>query len=261
MSLTLPENIKCGYFDSDIFGDFKESPERVRTLYEIEYYLEDGKFTYTEGVAYPIKRGYIRIGTPGERCNSLLPFKTKFVKFSAEGKIGELLKSSPHYFKSHRPFETEKMLDELIALYQSEDSDGVLLSGRLLVFISSVISDSKLSSVSDAKNDAVKKAKKYMSEHMGEPIALSDIAEAANLSPNYFHTLFVSVEGVTPREYLTECRLKTACELLSTTSLPVSEIAEGCGFCNQQYLSLLFKKKYGISPVGYRKSSGQDYLI
>ena len=261
MSLTLPENIKCGYFDSDIFGDFKESPERVRTLYEIEYYLEDGKFTYTEGVAYPIKRGYIRIGTPGERCNSLLPFKTKFVKFSAEGKIGELLKSSPHYFKSHRPFETEKMLDELIALYQSEDSDGVLLSGRLLVFISSVISDSKISSVSDAKNDAVKKAKKYMSEHISAPLTLLDIAKAVNLSPNYFHSLFVSIEGITPREYLNEQRLSLACELLRTTSNSHSDIAERCGFCNQQYMSLLFKRKKGISPKEYRKNSGRNYLI
>lgn len=261
MSIILPENIICSYFDCSIFGDLKESPERVRTLYEIEYFLEDGRFTYTEGISYPIKKGYIRVGAPGEKCNSLLPFKTKYVKFSAEGKIGESLKSIPRYFKCHRPFETEKMLDELISLYQSDNRDGILLGGKLLVFISSVISDSKLSSASNTQNDAVQKAKKYIEEHISDPITLSDIAEAVNLSPNYFHSLFVSVEGITPREYLHEHRLSLACILLRTTSKSHSDIAEKCGFCNQQYMSLLFKKKYGISPKEYRKNSGRNYLI
>ena len=261
MSFTLPERIICGYFDCSIFGDLKESPKRVRTLYEIEYYLDDGRFTYTEGVAYPIKKGHIRIGVPGERCNSLLPFKTKYVKFSADGEIGNLLQNSPRYFKCHHPLETEKMLDELISLYQSENRDGILLSGKLLVFISSVISDSKQSSVSNTRNDAVQKAKKYIAEHISAPLTLLDIAKAVNLSPNYFHSLFVSIEGITPREYLNEQRLSLACELLRTTSNSHSDIAERCGFCNQQYMSLLFKKKKGISPKEYRKNSGRNYLI
>ena len=261
MSLALPENIICGYFDCSIFGDLKESPERVRTLYEIEYFLEDGKFTYTEGVAYPIKKGYIRVGAPGERCNSLLPFKTKYVKFSVDGEIGELLKNSPHYFKCHHPFEIEKMLDELISLYQSKSRDDVLLYGKLMVFISLIVSDSKLSSLSQDKNDTVQRAKKYISEHISDSLTLLNIANAVNLSPNYFHSLFHGIENATPREYITEYRLSLACELLRTTSLSLSEIAEKCGFCNQQYLSLIFKKKYGISPKEYRKNSGRNYLI
>ena len=88
--ITLPENIVCGYFDCSIFGNLRESPIRIRRLYEIEFYLEDGKLTYSDGVAYPIKKGCIRIGVPGESCNSILPFKTKYVKFSAEGELAAL---------------------------------------------------------------------------------------------------------------------------------------------------------------------------
>ena len=105
------------------------------------------------------------------------------------------------------------------------------------------------------------KAKKYIEEHFKDPIKLSDIAFAVNLSPNYLHTRFRNEVGITPREYLIDCRLKKACELLSTTSKQISEIAGKCGFCNQQYLTLLFKKKYNITPIAYRKGSGCNYLI
>ena len=260
MSVTLPQSIICGYFDCSIFGDLKQSPERVRTIYEIEYFLEDGKLTYTDGISYPIKKGYIKIGIPGERCNSLLPFKTKYVKFSAEGKLAELLETSTRYFRSKKPFEVEKMLDELISLYHTNEYDELLLGGKLLVFISTVITESSITTGS-AMEEIIIKAKKYIEEHFKDPIKLSDIAFAVNLSPNYLHTRFRNEVGITPREYLIDCRLKKACELLSTTSKQISEIAEKCGFCNQQYLTLLFKKKYNITPIAYRKDSGCNYLI
>ena len=260
MSMTIPQSIICGYFDCSIFGDLKESPERIRALYEIEYYLEDGTLTYTDGIAYPIKKGHIRVGTPGERCNSLLPFKTKYVKFSADGKLADLLDKSPHYFHSRRTFEVEKMLDEMISLYHTNEYDELMLGGKLLVFISTVIADASITTGS-ADNEIIIKAKKYIEEHIKDPIKLSDIAFAVNLSPNYLHTRFHNEAGITPREYLIDCRLKKACELLSTTSNSISEISEKCGFCNQQYMSLLFKQKYEMTPTAYRKSSGCNYLI
>ena len=119
MDLLVPKNIVCGYFDCSIWGDLKQSPQRTRTLYEIDYYLEDGKYTYSDGMAYPIKKGYIHIGVPGESCNSLLPFKAKFLKFHAEGDIKARLESATRYFQTTHPHETERMLDEMISLFQS----------------------------------------------------------------------------------------------------------------------------------------------
>ncbi len=261
MSLIVPENIVCAYFDCSIFGDLKQSPLRKRTLYEIEYYLEDGKFTYSDGIAYPIKKGYIRIGVPGENCNSLLPFKTKYVKFSAVGLIREQIEAAPRYFPCRNPYETEKLLDELISLNQSYRINPLPLIGKLLVFISTVLDDSKISAASDNTKDIVRKTKQYIETHAGDAIRLADIAEAINFSPNYLHAQFHRETGLTPREYLTEYRLKLASELLSTTSLPFSEIAEKCGFCNQQYMTALFKQKYQKSPRQFRKEAGHNYLI
>ena len=41
--LLLPSNLICGYFDSAAFGAIKETPKRTCTMFEIEYFLEEGK--------------------------------------------------------------------------------------------------------------------------------------------------------------------------------------------------------------------------
>lgn len=258
-NLSLPYGLICGYFDCSVFGDLKKSPVRTRTLYEIEFYLEDGRFTYTDGNAYQIKKGHIRIGSPGEITYSLLPFKTKYIRFSVDGILAETFRYLPRYFRSHRPYEIEKMLDEIISLQQSQKNN-ILLAGKLMIFISTVIEDSKTALISGV-NESVLEAKSFIDTHVGESITLEDIAIAVNLSPNYLHTIFKKLVGTTPRDYLTEKRLNLACELLSTTSLPLSDIAERCGFCNQQYMSLLFKKRFLKTPIEYRKETDKDYLI
>ena len=258
--LTLPRDLICGYFDCSVFGDLKQSPVRTRTLFEIEYYLEDGRTTYSDGVPYPIKKSYIRVGSPGEQSYSMLPFKTKYVKFSAEGRLAQTLHALPRYFRSYRPFEIEKLFDDIISLSQTPHKDDIMLAGKLMTLISIIVNDSSVSRISDG-HEAVTEAKNYMETHVREPITLSDVARAVNLSPNYLHTLFKSIEGITPRDFLTEKRLQTCAELLRTTSFPLSEIAERCGFCNQQYMSLLFKKRFDCSPLSYRKQTGRDYLV
>lgn len=257
--ITLPRNIICGYFDCSIFGNLKRSPTRIRTLHEIEFYLEDGRITYTDGVAYQIKKGHVRIGSPGEVTYSLLPFKTKFIRFTASDRIKKEIDLLPRYFRSHRPYELEKMLDELITLQQTKVND-ILLAGKLLVFIDSIIRDSETSLISGV-SDSVLEAKSYIDAHVGDQITLTDISKAVNLSPNYLHTIFKQLLGTTPRDYLTEKRLRFTCELLSTTSLPLSEIAERCGFCNQQYMSQLFKKRFSVTPMEYRRTTVKDYLV
>lgn len=257
--LTLPRDIISGYFDCSIFGELKRSPERVRTLYEIELYLEDGRYTYTDGVAYPIKKGHLRIGSPGERTYSLLPFRTKYIRFTANGRLAEIFGALPRYFRSRHPYELEVMLDEIISLQQSRKND-LMLAGKVMTLLATVVKESENSRI-EGVSEAVLEAKSFINTHLSEPITLSDIADAVNLSPNYLHSVFKRLLGLTPRDYLTEKRLTLACELLSTTSASLSDIAERCGFCNQQYLSGLFSKRFSLTPTAYRRKTVKDYLI
>lgn len=257
----LPSAFYCGYFDCTIFGELSVSPKRTRRMYEIEYYLENGKNTFSDDCAYRIKKHYVLIGRPGEICNSELPFRTKFLKLEIEGSIARQLDRLPSYFPAVHTYEIEKHFDALIAMRAQGDTDPLLIYSHLLSLLSILIADGSIKE--KEKSDvaiAVEKAKSYIQEHSAEPIKLSDVASAANLSPSYFHSLFTESCGMTPHAYLIACRIASARELLCATSLSIEEIAQRCGFGTQQYLTNVFKQYIGLSPGKCRKKDRESYL-
>ncbi len=90
-----------------------------------------------------------------------------------------------------------------------------------------------------------------MNANYQKPITLAELAEKAGYSKSRFSHLFSEITGTTPKQYLNNVRLQVSCELLST-GLTVAEIADRCGFNDPLYYSRIFKKKYGLSPTGYR---------
>ena len=54
--LLLPCNLICGYFDSAAFGTIKETPKRTCTMFEFEYFLEEGKNIFLNGNTYHVKK-------------------------------------------------------------------------------------------------------------------------------------------------------------------------------------------------------------
>jgi AraC-like DNA-binding protein len=258
----MPTEIFCGYFDGSEFGDLTVSPERTRKIYEINLFLKDGKSTYSDGVEYKIKKGYVLLGKPGEVCNSLLPFETKFLKFPADGMLAHRISAMPTYFPLQNSFEIEQLLDEIIALHTAKEACQLALYGKLMLFLSLLSENARANQKSTSPvAEAVLRAKQYIDQHYAENLLLAEIAASVSLSATYFHTIFCEACGVTPHEYLLDRRISAARELLCATALPIAEIAERCGFSNQQYFGTVFKKRMGISPSGCRKEYRQSYLI
>ena len=260
--IILPSYLKCGYFDSAAFGAIKETPKRICTMFEIEYFLEEGNNIFLNDNTYHVKKNRVHICSPGDVRNSELPFKAKFVKFHADGKLADLLSAAPRYFRVYRSFEALSLLDEIILLNTSSDSNELLLQGKLLTYISLILEEASSSQkTSSYKRRIVMQAQSYIKEHYSDQIKLADIAKEVNLSPNYFHTLFTEVCGVTPHEYLVELRVSVAKNLLITADLSLSAIAERCGFKNQQYLTSVFKSKTGTSPMHFKKEHQNTYFL
>ncbi|RAP74099.1 helix-turn-helix domain-containing protein [Paenibacillus montanisoli] len=93
----------------------------------------------------------------------------------------------------------------------------------------------------------------YFSFHLSENISVHDMARRANLSTSRFSKLFLKTFGVSPYQHLLQLRLKHANELLRGGSLKLHQIAEYCGFANEQHFSKAYKKAFGISPGSARK--------
>lgn len=82
-------------------------------------------------------------------------------------------------------------------------------------------------------------------EAIAKQLAVSKV-QIINEFKKYYHT--------TPYAYYIDHKMDIAKNMLETTSLRVSEIAEVLGFYEQNYFSYLFKKKIGVSPDKYRKN-------
>ena len=258
--LKLPEQISCGYFDSSEFGDLPVSPKRTVTRFELEFYLEDGKTTTTDGRIFPIRKDYIQIAKPGQVRHSELPFRTAYLKFCVDGEIAKRLSAIPEYFQSSHPQRIYNQLDELILL--NEGNNPILLYSKLLSLLNLVLSDGEIPSARKGKNyQMVSQAKRYIETSFAEQIKLRDIAEQVHLSEIYFHNIFTETVGITPHQYLIACRIEHAKMLLWNSDIPIYIVAEQSGFGCQQYLNKVFKKETGMTPVSYRKACQQNYAL
>lgn len=100
----------------------------------------------------------------------------------------------------------------------------------------------------------VEKAESYIETNYSYPITVEDIAHYVGVSRSHLFRSFQTYMQRSPKEYLTEYRIKQACHLLKETELSVSAIAYSVGFENNLYFSKAFKKQKGVSPSEYRKS-------
>ena len=103
-----------------------------------------------------------------------------------------------------------------------------------------------------ALSQECQKIKEYLDQNFTSPITLDSLSETVYISKHYLSHLFKEQTGVSPIKYLTSKRMEKACELLSETELPVSEVSKAVGYENPLYFSQVFKRIYWISPVKYR---------
>ena len=94
----------------------------------------------------------------------------------------------------------------------------------------------------------------YINSHLTRKFTLADVARAVYLSTRQVARIIEKAYGCSFSELVTDKRLSAAEMMLKSTDLRVSEIA--ATFCTSEaYFFVLFKKKYGISPLKYRKES------
>jgi two-component system response regulator YesN len=99
----------------------------------------------------------------------------------------------------------------------------------------------------------IQQAREYIDRHYQEPnLSLTEVAAQAHLSPSHFSTVFSQETGQTFKDYLTEIRIRTAKELLRTTTLRSFEIADQIGYSDPHYFSYVFRKHTGLSPKEFR---------
>lgn len=101
--------------------------------------------------------------------------------------------------------------------------------------------------------DAVKRARHYVRDNLGDRITLEDVAAHAGLSPHHFSRLFRSATGITLTDYINRSRIESARQLLLKADARVSEIAFEVGYQSLSQFNRSFLRITGRSPLDYRR--------
>ena len=101
----------------------------------------------------------------------------------------------------------------------------------------------------------VRRALEYIHEDPCKAISLEELLKRAGIRKTEFIRSFRAVTGTTPIRYILDQRLEIARDLLGTSDLSVSLIAEKCGFSDPFYFSRCFNKRFGTSPRRYREQA------
>lgn len=80
------------------------------------------------------------------------------------------------------------------------------------------------------------------------------LADKLNLSPKYLSDMLKVVTGQSTQQHIHEKSIEKAKQILTTTSLSVSEIAYRLGFEHPQSFNKLFRNKTNTSPLTFRNS-------
>lgn len=85
--------------------------------------------------------------------------------------------------------------------------------------------------------------------------SVEELGAFVGLNRTTFFYKIKSLTGYSPVEFIRDIRIKRAAQLISSNQLLIKEIAYMTGFSDIKYFNKSFKKKYGISPMEYRKQN------
>lgn len=92
----------------------------------------------------------------------------------------------------------------------------------------------------------------YINDNLALKLSLEKLANLVNMSSYNFCRWFKQSMGVSPHQYIIQCRIKKAKFLLAYTKLSLVEVALNIGCSSQTNFTVLFRKHMGVTPRAYR---------
>jgi LacI family transcriptional regulator len=90
-------------------------------------------------------------------------------------------------------------------------------------------------------------------EHACSGLRANELARHVGVSRSVLQRRFRALLKRTIHDEIMAVRLQHACALIANTDLPLAEIAEKSGFKHQEYMGVVFKKHFHLTPAQHRQ--------
>lgn len=220
--------------------------KRIAKYYELELITEGSGAIITDGKILKTIGGRLFIRRPGMKLEGFTPYHSYFITFSDTG--GELEQMTFPLYLDHMEFLTDTFKSIRKNFLYPDNASDLEIQACILKIMAEVLRDSR-----QHIHPAIDYSVKYIQSHLEDPLTVSLLAQLSGYSLNHYINLFKIATGVTPSEFIRDCRIQRACELLEETNHTVEAISQVCGFGNLSYFFRSFKKMRGQTPHEYRK--------
>jgi AraC-like DNA-binding protein len=88
--------------------------------------------------------------------------------------------------------------------------------------------------------------------HANEKFQINDLAQKLGVHRSYLSNSFKQLYGISPREFLSKVKIRSAKQLLLNTDLTIEEIATKLDFSSSSHFSKFFLSSVGLSPIKFR---------
>ncbi len=153
-------------------------------------------------------------------------------------------------------------IQEILDLHELSDANTLFRESCLLRIIGGLIQYRRQLLPLDAAGRKPQQTKVYVTDavsyiksHYADTISVSGIAEILGISRAYLNKAFQQELGMSVQRFLIDYRMHSAANLLYNSEMSIQQISEAVGYEDQLTFSKAFKRKFGVSPTGYRHPS------
>ena len=178
-------------------------------------------------------------------ATSHIPFILLTAKTGIDDKIEGFEMGIDDYIE--KPFNSKVLISRI---------DALLSNRQKLIdeYINTAKAIPRLNHISTNNREFLQHVDENIATNLGNTAFTVDLlSEKLNMSRASFYRKFTDLTGNTPADYIRKIRLRNAHQLLKTTNLSVSEIAEKSGFQSVGHFRKSFKNEFNKTPSETQK--------
>ncbi len=247
-------------------GSYKVSKHWHRSV-EIFYVMKGSIRFYIDSQLYTLNPGQFALVNSNEVHSVDCPDPNFTVVLQIpQGLFEKYLGDAGSLLFSHSRMEDERLAGLIWHMYEEYENKkyGYLLDilGSFYQLLYLLVTEYRVLEIDEERKkqhrnlDKLSHITNYIQVNYREDLTLEGVARIFGFSPAYLSRMFQKYVGINYKSYVLELRTEAGYRLLMNTDRPVGEIAVTCGFPDSRSFAKAFRKRYGMLPTEYRKSSG-----